>query len=81
MSMAFEISAQDIESVLLSYSLRVTDTQGQSFATMAEELIDEVDTSRIEKAALRAGNSLEEQTAGAYEEIRQILVEMAVLDF
>ena len=32
---AFQITNEDIENVLRNYSLRVTDTQGKSFETMA----------------------------------------------
>lgn len=78
---AFQITEDDIESVLHDYSLRVTDTQGKSFATMAAELIGEIDHARVEKAALDSGCDLDEQTAGADKEIKKILVELGVLEF
>ncbi|EPL60767.1 hypothetical protein PSOLE_37190 [Pseudomonas oleovorans subsp. oleovorans] len=78
---AFQISTEDVENVLRSYSLRVTDTKGQSFEHMAEELIDELDHERIERAALAASTDLDEQTTAAYEEIKKSLVELGVLDF
>lgn len=81
MSMAYEISADDIENVLQQYSLRVTDTQGKSFATMAAELIDEIDEARVEEAALKSGDELDAQTTGAYDEIKKILIELGVLEF
>ena len=81
MCTAFEISPDDIESVLHSYSLRVANTQGQSFEAMAAELIDEIDRDRVEKAALKGGVDLGDQTSAALAEIKDILVEMGVLEF
>ncbi len=78
---AFQVTEEDIENVLQQYSLRVTDTQGKSFETMAAELIDEIDHGRIEKAALKSGTELDVQTQGAFDEIKQILVELGVLEF
>ena len=54
---AFQITSDDVENVLRDYSLRVTNTNGQSFEHMAEELIDELDHERIERAALAAWTS------------------------
>jgi hypothetical protein len=78
---AFQVTEEDIENVLRNYSLRVMDTQGQSFETMAAELINEIDCGRVEKAALASGGDLDVQTQGAYDEIKNILVEIGVLDF
>ncbi|ELQ8317505.1 hypothetical protein R2571_006404 [Pseudomonas aeruginosa] len=78
---AFQISTEDVENVLRSYSLRVTDTKGQSFERMAEELIDELDHERIEREALAASTELDEQTTAAYEAIKNNLVELGVLEF
>lgn len=78
---AFGISEDDIENVLRDYSLRVTHTNGQSFESMASELITEIDHARVETAALNSGCDIDEQTAGAYEEIKAILVELGVLEF
>ncbi|HEJ4407841.1 TPA: hypothetical protein SL557_000120 [Pseudomonas aeruginosa] len=78
---AFQISSDDVENVLRSYSLRVANSNGQSFAHMAEELIDELDHERIERAALAASTDLNEQTSAAYEEIKKSLVELGVLEF
>lgn len=78
---AFQITEIDIENVLRNYSLRVADTQGKSFETMAAELIDEIDCERVEKAALKAGCDLDEQTQGAHDEIKKILVELGILEF
>lgn len=78
---AFQITSDDVENVLSSYSLRVTNTNGKSFAHMAEALIDELDHERIEHAALAASTDLNEQTTAAYEEIKSNLVELGVLEF
>lgn len=78
---AFQITEDDIENVLHAYSLRVTNTHGKSFETMASELISEIDHGRVEKAALNSGTELDVQTNGAYEEIKDILVEIGVLEF
>ncbi len=78
---AFGISEEDIESVLRAYSQRVVDTKGRSFEAMAEELIDEIDHARVEKAALRSEGDLEDQIKAAFDEIKAILVELGVLEF
>lgn len=78
---AFGITETDIENVLRDYSMRVTDTKGLSFEAMAAELITEIDHDRVAAAALKAGCDMEEQTKGAYQEIRRILVELDVLEF
>lgn len=78
---AFQVTEDDIENVLRNCSLRVADTQGKSFETMAEELIGEIDCARVEKVALMSGCDLDEQTQGAYGEIKKILVELGVLEF
>lgn len=78
---AFQITEEDIENVLQQYSMRVTDTQGKSFKTMAAELIGEIDHARVEEAALASGCDMNEQTQGAFVEIRKILVEIGVLEF
>lgn len=78
---AYQVSDEDIENVLQNYSLRVTDTQGKSFETMAAELINQIDAARVEKAALRAGIDLDEQTQAANDEIKTILVELGILEF
>lgn len=78
---AFQITIDDVENVLRSYSLRVANSNGQSFERMAEELIDELDHERIEREALAASTELDEQTTAAYEAIKNNLVELGVLEF
>jgi len=77
----FQITEDDIQNVLESHSLRVTDTKGKSFEAISKELISEIDHGRVEKAALNSWCDLDEQTTGAYDEIKQILVEISVLEF
>jgi len=63
MSRAFEITAEDVQNALRDY---VTLTESQ-----AEKLFDfALDCDAVEKAALY-GDEMEEQTAFAYEEIRE----------
>lgn len=79
--MAYQVTEEDIQNVLEDYSLRVADTKGKSFETMSAELIGEIDHARIEKAALNSGCDLAEQTRGANAEIKDMLVELGVLEF
>lgn len=76
---AFQISSDDVENVLREHAHRVANANGQSFEQMAEDLIDQLDHQRIEKAALDASTDLMEQTNAAYGEIKDSLVEMGVL--
>ena len=80
-NLAFQVTVEDIENVLQSYSIRVINTRGLSILDMAEELITQIDCDRVEGAALRSGCDLDDQTNGAYEEIHKILVEMGVIEF
>lgn len=78
--MAYQVTEEDISNVLENYSLRVLDTQGKSFETMAAELMGEIDHARIEHVALKAGPDLDAQTQAANDEIKTILVEIGVLE-
>lgn len=79
---AYRLSTGDIETVLAEYSLRVTDTKGKSFATMAEELIDELDEGRIVGAAMATGSSKSEDLIQAgLDAIKEQLVELGILEF
>lgn len=81
MNVPFEVTASDIQIVLEAYCLRVTNTQGKSFETMASELIYELDEGRIEGVVRDAGSSYKAQTQAAFDEIKSALVEMNVLEF
>ena len=77
---AFQVTEDDIENVLRECWPYVGNTQGKTFEAMAEELLGQIDPARVEKAALDSGTNLEEQTAGAIDEIKKILVEQGILD-
>jgi hypothetical protein len=76
---AFQITSDDVENVLRNNSLRVTKSNGKTFAHMAEALIDLLDHEQIEQAALDASTNLAEQTSAAYEQIKDNLEELGVL--
>ena len=44
-------------------------------------MVDEIDHDRVEEVALNSGCDLDEQTTGANDEIKNILVELGVLEF
>lgn len=79
-SPSFTVTAGHIESVLRAYSLRVANSNGQSFADMSEELICEIDVARVERAALAAAGHHQQQVQAALDEIKDILVEEGVLE-
>lgn len=76
---AYQMDESDIEHVLREYSLRVTNTDGESFATMAKGLIDEIDQGRIVRVAM-AAETVEGMEQAAFDEIKTVLVEMGILD-
>lgn len=80
-SSAFQVTADDVECVLHSYSSRLINTHGLSIVDLSAELVDEIDHDRIEKAALNASTDLDEQTNAALEELKDNLVDLGVLEF
>lgn len=76
---AFEITSTDVETVLRSNSLAVANTNGKSFASMAEEQFDDLDFFLIEDAAL-SGDDLNQQKTCAYDEIARQLREKGILE-
>lgn len=78
---AYEVTAKDIQDVLEAYSLRVSDTQGKSFETMANELEGEIDLEEVAKVALATPGNKIAQSQAAFNEIHRILVEMGVIEF
>lgn len=72
---AFEVVAEDVESVLRENILRITDSKGLSIEAMAEFLLPSLDAGRIEKAALDGGVELVDQAAAARAEILAQLTE------
>jgi hypothetical protein len=69
MSLAFEITAEDIQ-IALSHNLQL-----QCDSEVAEKLLDEIDVEKIERAALR-GDDLEDQTLYAHEAIVNELTDL-----
>lgn len=63
MSSGFGISEEDVYTVLIA-----KEVQGASWE-LAEAVFEELDLSRVEKAALNASDDLDEQTMAAAEEI------------
>lgn len=80
-NVAFQLTADDVESVLHSYTARLINTQGLSIIDLSAELFDEIDHARIEKAALNASTDPDEQATAALAEIKTNLVELGVLEF
>lgn len=78
---AFEITPDDVESVLHSHTNRIINARGLSIDALAAEVFIDVDTARVEKAAQSNLNNFDEQVSGAYGEIKDILVELGVLEF
>lgn len=80
-NVAFQLTADDVESVLHSYTARLINTQGLSIIDLSAELFAEIDHARIEKAALKASTDPDEQATAALAEIKTNLVELGVLEF
>lgn len=60
MATAFEITEQDIENVLRANAVKVANSGGKPFASMAEEIFaDFVEADRVEVAALEGGTDLD----------------------
>jgi hypothetical protein len=76
----YQVTAADVLTVLEEYSLRITDTQGKSFATMADELIDEINQAEVMTAALAEPDVSAMQQA-AFNAIFKQLVVLGVLEF
>jgi hypothetical protein len=79
MNHSFGISEEDIESVLSKHWARVANSDGKSFEDMAGDLFAHLDAGAIERAALKGGVDLDDQTEAAYEEIERQLVARGVL--
>lgn len=81
---AFGISEEDVENVLRRHVARlrlVTAPPGAlDYTTVAEKLFGAIDQSAVERAALKGGVELEEQTDAAYDEIERQLVHQGVLE-
>lgn len=75
-----EVTADTIENVLSEYSLRITDTQGKSFATMAAELVDEVNKRAAIAVALEK-DSLADMQQALFDNLHAQLVTQGVIEF
>jgi len=76
----YVVTADDIENVLKQYSLRVTDTQGKSFETMAAELVDQLDLAPVVEAASNASTP-DAQGQAVFNALHQVLVKEGVIEF
>lgn len=76
---AFQITEDDVSNVLSSNSLDVANSDGKSFDEMATELMPLLNLDDIEGAALY-GDTLEEQTDYAHDEITLQLRNLGVLE-
>jgi hypothetical protein len=78
MSQAFEVTAQDVANVLHSNEIDKEMRNGRTLDELAETFFDELNFFEIEKAAL-FGNSLDEQTDYANDEIARQLRDQGIL--
>ena len=78
-NLAYQATEDDVESVLRSNSLHVANTNGKSFEAIAQEVFGSLDFDLIEQAAL-FGDSLDEQTDFANDEIARQLRESGILE-
>lgn len=78
-NLAYEATEEDVAGVLASNALQVANSNGKSFDAMAAELLPTLDMELIEQAALY-GDSLDEQTSYANDEIARQLREQGVLE-
>lgn len=74
----FELSEEDVATVLRQNQHRIRDPQGRTIADLAAHLFDELDGGAVERAAL-AGASEVGTYSGAYAEIAQQLVDRGFL--
>lgn len=74
MCTAYQATSEDVQLVLESHADRIA-AQSRSLDELAEQLFDGLDCYAIERAALKGGTDLEEQTAAADAEILRQLVE------
>jgi hypothetical protein len=76
---AFAISEDDIENVLWSNENRILHAEASDIPRLASEIFPMLDFQLIEDAALY-GNSMEEQTDYALDEIKRQLIDLKILD-
>ena len=76
---AFAISEEDVEHVLNKFAVRVANSEGRSFADIADAVWNELDHGAIERAALH-GMEMDAQTRYAQDEIAAQLVRIGTLE-
>lgn len=74
------VTAGTIQSVLEQYSLRVADTQGKSFETIASELVDTLDLTTVIAAAAN-GDSVTAKQQAVFDALHQLLVKEGIIEF
>lgn len=74
------VTAGDIQNVLEQYSLRVTDTKGKAFETMAAELVDTLDLTSVISAAA-TGDTLPAKQQAIFDALHQLLVKERIIEF
>ncbi|AUT75610.1 hypothetical protein C2L64_45445 [Paraburkholderia hospita] len=75
-----QITSDDLLEVLRKHSLQVANAAGRPFDAIAEELFDDLDFYRLERAALLAGDQPSAQSTAIREDIADQLVEHGVLN-
>ena len=82
MTLAFLISADDVINVLHSNAVKAQYASAVRVRLefVAIELLQQLDFSQIDDAALAAGTSLEDQTDGAHDEIARQLRAAGILE-
>lgn len=76
---AFGISEDDVHNVLQNHHDRLTAATGADLESLARDLFNDLDHGAVERAALRGGTELDQQTEAAYEEVETQLIEFEVL--
>lgn len=79
MGQAFGISEEDVVSVLEANLGAIVNRGSQPLDDMAHDLLGRIDHGAVERAALKGGVDLDEQTEAAHEEIRRQLLCMGIL--
>ena len=79
MHTVYQVTEDDIENVLFSNQDRVLYPKDNSLSGLANEIFSILDFQLIEDAALY-GNTMEEQTDYANDEIVRQLIELKILD-
>lgn len=75
-----EVTASDIQNVLEQYCLRVSNTEGKSFETMAEELVGTLDMTSVVAAAQTGDTQVAKQQA-IFDALHKLLVKSGIIEF